>query len=73
MLVRRKLNSNETLTSKALKNYEIGHEKYHTNINKEEKYRKIVEEIRMMKSRKNDEVNEKGKKNKINKKNKENA
>ena len=72
MLARSKLNSVETLTSKALLGYEISHEEYSTIIN-EKKCRKMKEEIRMMKIEKNyvekDETNkEKGRKIETNEK-----
>ena len=60
MLGRSKLNSIETLTSKALIDYEISHEEYQTIINEEENYRKM-EDIRMMKSQRSDELNEEDK------------
>ena len=72
MLTRSKLNSIETLTSKSLIDYEISHEEYQTIINEEEKYRKMKEDIRMMKSQRSDELNEEDKRNEINKINREN-
>ena len=48
--------------SKALIDYEISHEEYRTIINEEEKYWKIKEDIRMIKSQRSDELNEKDKK-----------
>ena len=54
MVVRSKLSNIETLTSKALRNYEISNEEYQTIINKEEKYKKLKEDSRMMKSEKID-------------------
>ena len=73
MLARSKLNSVETLTSKALLDYEISHEEYSTIINEKKKCRKMKEEIRMMKIEKNyvekDETNkEKGRKIETNEK-----
>ena len=56
MLVRSRLNSIETLLSQALIDLEISHEEYKTSINEEENYRRLKENIRMMKSR--DEINE---------------
>ena len=41
-------------------------------INEEEKYRKMKDHIRMIKSQRNDELNEEDKRNKINKINREN-
>ena len=58
MLARRKLNSIETLTSEALIDYEISHEEYQTIINEEEKYRKMKEDVRMVKIQRNNELNE---------------
>ena len=52
MLARSKLNSIETLSSKALLDYEISHEKYQIIINEGEKYRKMKDDTRMMKSQK---------------------
>ena len=77
MLARSKLNSIETLTSRALIGYDISHEEYQVIINEEEKYRKMKEDIRMMKSEKIDaekvEINEeKGRKVETNKNNREN-
>ena len=77
MLARSKLNSIETLTSRALIGYDISHEEYQVIINEEEKYRKMKEDIRMMKSEKIDaekvEKNEeKGRKVETNKNNREN-
>ena len=54
MVVRSKLSNIETLTSKALRNYEISNEEYQTIINKEEKYKKLKEDSRIMKSEKID-------------------
>ena len=50
MLARSKLNRTETMTSKALIDPEISHEKYTAIITEEEKYRRLKEAIRMMKS-----------------------
>ena len=58
MLARSKLNSIETLTSKALLDYEVSHEEYQTIINEEEKYRKTKEDIGMVKIQKINELNE---------------
>ena len=77
MLVRSKLNSIETLISQALIDLEISHEEYKRIINEEENYRRLKENIRMMKSEKidaeKDELNEeKGGKIETNKINREN-
>ena len=77
MLVRSKLNSTETLISQALIDLEISHEEYKRIINEEENYRRLKENIRMMKSEKidaeKDELNEeKGGKIETNKINREN-
>ena len=50
MLARSKSNSIETLVSKALIDLEISHEEYKTIINGEENYRRLKENIRMIKS-----------------------
>ena len=50
MLARSKSNSIETLVSKALIDLEISHEEYKTIINEEENYRRLKENIRMIKS-----------------------
>ena len=50
MLAKSKLNSIETLISQALIDLEISHEVYKSIINEEENYRKLKENIRMMKS-----------------------
>ena len=71
-LARSKLNSIETLTTKALIDYEISHEEYQSIINEEEKYRKMKEDTKMMKSQKSDELNNKGRSNEISKINREN-
>ena len=57
MLSKSKLNSIETLTSKALIDHEISHEEYQTIINEEDKCRKMKEDVRMMKSQKSDDLN----------------
>ena len=49
MLARRKLNGIETLISQALINLEVSHEEYKTIINEEENYRRLKQNIRMMK------------------------
>ena len=50
MLARSKSNSIETLVSKALIDLEISHEEYKTIINEVENYRRLKENIRMIKS-----------------------
>ena len=50
MLARRKLNSIETLISQTLIDLEISREEFKTIVNEKEKYEKIREGIRMMKS-----------------------
>ena len=50
MLARSKSNSIETLVSKDLIDLEISHEEYKTIINEEENYRRLKENIRMIKS-----------------------
>ena len=57
MLARSKLNSIKTLISLALIYIEINHEEYKTVINEEENYRRLKENIIMVKGR--DELNEK--------------
>ena len=56
MLSKRKLNSIETLVSKALIDLETNHEELETVINKKEKYEKMKKGIRYTKS--SDEKNE---------------
>ena len=51
MLAKSKLNSIETLISQALIDFEISHEEFKTTVNEEEKYDKMKEDIRMIKSR----------------------
>ena len=72
MVARSKLNSIEILTSQALTDLEISHEEYETIINEEKNYRRLQENIRMIKSE--DELNEINDKKKIeiNKINREN-
>ena len=57
----------ETIVSQALIHLEISHEKYTAIINKEEKYRNLKEDDRLVESRRNDVENDKlieeGKKN----------
>ena len=53
MLAKGKLNSVETLTSKALINCKISH-KYNTIIHEEKKYRRLKKDIRMMRSQASD-------------------
>ena len=69
MLARNKLNSIETLISQALTNSDISHE-YTTIINEEEKYRRLKEDTRQMKSQSDAEIDkrtEEGKRTGINK------
>ena len=54
ILVRSKLNSIESKTSKALMDNEITHEALETIINEEKRYRKLKESIRMMNSHRSD-------------------
>ena len=62
---RSKLNSIEILVFRALIDLEISHEEFKTIINEKERYKKMKEDIRMIKS--SDELNkEKGKKNQNN-------
>ena len=49
MLARRKLNGIETLISQALINLEVSHEECKTIIHEEENYRRLKQNIRMMK------------------------
>ena len=56
MLARSNLNSIEKLISKALIDLEISHQEYKTIIIEEENYRRLKENVRMMKS---DELNKK--------------
>ena len=76
MLARSKLNSIETLTSESLIYYEISHEEQQKIINEEEKYRKMKENVIMMKRQRcdaeKDELNEGYKRNEINEINIEN-
>ena len=51
MLTKSKLNSIETLISQALIDLEISHEEFKTFFNNEENYRRLKEDIKMMKSR----------------------
>ena len=62
MLAKSKLNSIENPPSQALIDLEIGHERYKSIINEEENYRRLKENIRLMKS--NDERDEVSKNNK---------
>ena len=73
MLARSKLNSIQTLISQAFIDLEIGHAEYKIMINEEENYRKLKENIRMLKG--SDELNEDKKieTNKIKKKSSGNA
>ena len=55
MPARRQINITKTLISQALIDLEIGHEEYKAIINEEEHYRRLKENIRMMRS--SDELN----------------
>ena len=55
MPARSKINITKTLISQALIDLEIGHEEYKAIINEEEHYRRLKENIRMMRS--SDELN----------------
>ena len=50
MLARSKLNSIETLISQALIDHEISHEEHKTSVNEEENYRRLKENITLIKS-----------------------
>ena len=50
MLAKSKLNNIEKLISQALIDLEISHEEYKSIINEEKNYRRVKENIRMMKS-----------------------
>ena len=50
MLAKIKLNSIETLISQALLDLENSHEEFKTIVNEEENYKRLNEDIRMMKS-----------------------
>ena len=50
MLVKGKLKSIETLVSQALIDLEVSHEEFKTIVNEKEKYERMKEWIRMMKS-----------------------
>ena len=50
MLAKSKLNSIETLISQALIDLENSHEEFKTIVNEEENYKRLNEDIRMMKS-----------------------
>ena len=52
MPARRQLDNIETLTSQTLINSENSHEDFTTIINKQENYRRQIENIRMIKSQK---------------------
>ena len=58
-LAKTKLNSIETLISQALIDLEINHEEFKRIIHEEEHYRRLKEDIKMMKS--NDELSENNK------------
>ena len=55
MLAKSKLNSIKNLTSQALIDLAINHEKFKTIFNEKEKYKKMKEDIRIIKS--SDELN----------------
>ena len=55
MPARSQINITKTLISQALIDLEIGHEEYKAIINEEEHYRRLKENIKMMKS--SDELN----------------
>ena len=57
MLAKSKLNSIKTLISQALIDLKISHEESKTIVNEKEKYEKMKESIRMIKS--SDELNKK--------------
>ena len=59
MLAKRKLNSIETIISQALIDLQVSHEEFKTIANEKEKYEKMKEDIRMMKS--SDDLNENNK------------
>ena len=59
MLAKSKLNSIKTLISQALIDLKISHEESKTIVNEKEKYEKMKETIRMIKS--SDELNKKRK------------
>ena len=75
MSCRNKLKRTETLISQAFVDLYVTHEEYNSIIKEEENYRRIKENIRMMKSGvEKDELNEgEGKKLKTNKTNMENS
>ena len=50
MLAKRKLNSIETLISQSLIDLGISHEEFKTIVNEKEKYKRMKETIRIMKS-----------------------
>ena len=57
VLAKSKLNSIETLISQTLIDLKISHEEFKTIVNEKEKYEKMKEDIRIMKS--SDELNKK--------------
>ena len=71
MLARSRLDSIETHLSQALIDLEINDEEYKTIINEEENYRRLKENIRMMKS--DDEKDDLSENNKNIRENNENA
>ena len=60
VLAKSKLNSIETLIFQGLIDLEISHEEFKTIVNEKEKYKKMKEDNRVIKS--SDELNKKGKK-----------
>ena len=71
LLAKSKLNSIRKLISQALIDLEISHEEYKSIINEEENYKRLKENIRMMKS--DDEKDELSENSKNIKENNENA
>ena len=63
ILAKSKLNSIETLIFQTLIDLEISHEEFKTMLNEEENYKRLKENIRMMKN--NDELNKEGKTTKL--------
>ena len=59
MLVKRKLNSIETLISQALIDLDVSHEEFEAIVIKDKNYRRLKENIRMIKS--SDELTENNK------------
>ena len=71
ILARSKLNSIESIISEAFKDSEINNEEYTTIINEQENYRRLKEDIRIIRSQRSDTEKRKltiqGKINRINK------